>query len=150
MLATTNIYWECFQGLIKETSHGKNTVHSKHVEHVSEQIRGMTLKWPLCIWLLWSLINDHWPGSQTSAHSGVSLGVSSLCRAGVCGAADVSAELPWLCEGELSPVCPRVWTSEEFEEAFGQNVYWICPTLHWKTQTFYFYYHPFLLYILLL
>lgn len=34
------------------------------------------------------------------ANSGVSLGVSSLCRAGVCGACDVSAGLPWLCEDD--------------------------------------------------
>lgn len=37
---------------------------------------------------------DRWPGSQISARSGVSLAVSSLCRAGVYGAGDVSAELP--------------------------------------------------------
>lgn len=36
---------------------------------------------------------------QTSDHRGVSLGVSSLCWAGVCVAGDVSVELPWLCEG---------------------------------------------------
>lgn len=70
-------------------------------------------------------------GSQASAHTGVSLVVSSLCRNGVCGAGDVSVILPWLCEVDSSLVCPGPWTFD----ACCWTEHWIHSSRHWKTGT---------------
>lgn len=119
---TGRLCWYAFNTLKNKSCRDLSSHTRKYPPH---QLHATTLKYGAAT--LTILIRGL---AAAQSHSGVSLAVSSLCRAGACGAGDVSAALPWPCEDDKSLVSPAGWTNEEFGDAFCQTVLQTNPSLH--------------------